>query len=52
MIAEAARRISSGTDPGILPERFLVGAIRLAFDQRMASPTQLTRNFYRALGRK
>ncbi len=52
MIAEAAGRIATGTDPGILPERFLVGAIRLAFDQRLAPPTQLMRNFYRALGRK
>src|SRR5262249_22004319 len=34
MIEEAARRLSAGVDPGIIPERFLIGAARLALDRR------------------
>ena len=49
MIEEASRRLASGTDPGIIPERFLIGAVRLALDRRHARPEVLTRNFYRAL---
>ena len=30
MVEEAARRLAAGTDPGIIPARFLVGAARLA----------------------
>src|SRR6185295_10884785 len=32
MIEEAARRLASGTDPGIIPERFMIGAARVALD--------------------
>jgi hypothetical protein len=49
MIEEASRRLAAGVDPGIIPERFLVGAVRLALDRRLARPETLTKNFYRAL---
>jgi len=49
MIEEASRRLAAGVDPGIIPERFLIGAVRLALDRRHARPEVLTRNFYRAL---
>jgi hypothetical protein len=49
MIEEASRRLAAAVDPGIIPERFLIGAVRLALDRRLARPEILTRNFYRAL---
>jgi hypothetical protein len=49
MIEEAAARLASGTDPGIIPERFLIGAVRYAMDRQLARPGVLTRNFYKAL---
>ena len=49
MIEEASRRLAAGVDPGIIPERFLIGAVRLALDRRIARPEVLTRNFYKAL---
>lgn len=49
MIEEAAGRLASRTDPGIIPERFLIGAVRVALDRRHARPEELTKNFYRAL---
>jgi len=49
MIEEASRRLAAGTDPGIVPERFLIGAVRMALDRRHARPEILTRNFYKAL---
>ena len=49
MIEEASRRLASGVDPGIIPERFLIGAMRLALDRRHARPEVLTKNFYKAL---
>ena len=49
MIEEASRRLAAGVDPGIIPERFLIGAVRTALDRRMARPEVLTKNFYRAL---
>jgi hypothetical protein len=52
MIEEAARRLASGVDPGIIPERFLIGATRFALDHRLARPGVLTRNFYRELARR
>ena len=42
----------AGTDPGIIPERFLVGATRWAVDRRLAPPGRITENFYRALVRR
>ncbi len=52
MIEEAAGRLARGIDPGILPERFLIGAARLAFDRRLAPPDVVTRHFYRDLARR
>jgi len=49
MIEECSRRLSAGVDPGIIPERFLIGAVRIALDRQMARPEVLTKNFYRAL---
>jgi hypothetical protein len=52
MIEEAARRLAAGTDPGVIPARFLIGATRFAFDQRLARPELITENFYRELARR
>lgn len=49
MIEEASQRLAAGVDPGIIPERFLIGAVRMALDRRLARPEVLTKNFYRAL---
>jgi hypothetical protein len=49
MIEEASRRVAAGVDPGIIPERFLVSAVRMALDRRLARPETLNRNFYKAL---
>jgi hypothetical protein len=49
MIEEAAQRLSSGTDPGIIPERFTIGAARYALRRRLARPGVITTNFYKAL---
>jgi hypothetical protein len=52
MIEEAARRMAAGVDPGIIPERFLIGAARLALDRRLARPGVITKNFYQELARR
>lgn len=52
MLQEAAQRLAAGTDPGVVPERFLIGAIRLAFEQALATPEQLTKHFYQELARR
>lgn len=52
MTQEAGQRLATGTDPGIIPVRFLVGAARYALDQRLASPGQITRHFYQALSKR
>ena len=52
MIEEAARRLSAGNDPGIIPERFLIGATRFALDHRLARPGIITTNFYKELARR
>jgi len=49
MIEEASRRLAAGVDPGIVPERFLIGAVRMALDRRHARPEILAKNFYKAL---
>jgi hypothetical protein len=49
MIEEAAQRLSSGTDPGIIPERFTIGAARYALRRRLSRPGVITTNFYKAL---
>jgi hypothetical protein len=52
MVAEAGERLARGTDPGIVPERFLIGAARHALDYRLASPDAIASAFYRDLGRR
>jgi hypothetical protein len=52
MIEEAARRLAAGTDPGIIPERFLIGAARFALDNRLVRPGVITENFYKELARR
>ncbi len=52
MMEEVAGRLAAGTDPGIIPERFLIGASRIALDRRLARPGVITRNFYRELARR
>jgi hypothetical protein len=52
MIEEAARRLAAGNDPGIIPERFLIGAARFALDHRLARPGVITAHFYRELARR
>jgi hypothetical protein len=46
MVSEAARRLAMKTNPGILPERFLIAAVREALDLRLAPPETLTDAFY------
>ena len=52
MIEEASRRLSAGTDPGIVPERFLIGAARFALDNGLARPGVIAKNFYTELARR
>jgi hypothetical protein len=52
MVEEAAGRLAAGNDPGIIPERFLIGASRLAFERRLARPEVVTANFYKELARR
>ncbi len=52
MVEEAARRLASGNDPGVVPERFLIGASRFALDNRLARPGVIQENFYRELSRR
>ena len=52
MIEECARRIAAGTDPGIVPERFLVGAARYALDNRLAGQEAIREAFYKELARR
>jgi hypothetical protein len=52
MVEEAARRMAAGVDPGIIPERFLIGAARFALDNRLARPGVITENFYKELARR
>jgi hypothetical protein len=52
MVEEAARRLATGTDPGVVPERFLIGATRFALEHRLATPEALTESFYKELARR
>ena len=52
LVREAAMRLQTGTDTGILPERFLIAAARLALSQARTSPAVIHRNFYDTLGRR
>jgi len=52
MIEEAAQRLAAGTDPGVVPARFLIGAARVAIDRRLARPGVIHKNFYVELARR
>jgi hypothetical protein len=52
IVSQAAERLAAGNDPGIVPERFLIGAARHALDHRLARPGVIAKNFYEALGRR
>jgi hypothetical protein len=52
MIEEASRRLAQGTDPGIVPARFLIGAARFALDNRLASAEVIKTNFFSELARR
>jgi hypothetical protein len=52
MVEEAATRLAAGTDPGVIPERFLIGASRVALDRKLARPGVITENFYKELARR
>ncbi len=52
IIEEAARRLAQGNDPGVVPERFLIGATRVAVERKLAAPGTIAENFYRELARR
>jgi hypothetical protein len=52
MIEEAARRMSARMDPGIVPERFLISASRVALNRGLARPGVIMKNFYNELVRR
>ncbi|NWF78636.1 MAG: hypothetical protein HXY37_01140 [Chloroflexi bacterium] len=52
MVEEAAGRLGKGTDPGVIPARFLIGAARVAFERRLAPPEVITHYFYHELARR
>ena len=52
LIEEAAIRLAKGIDPGILPARFLIGAVRLARERNLAPAETLQKNFYSELTRR
>ena len=52
MIDEGAQRLAAGTDPGIIPARFLIGSTRVALDRRLARPGVIMTNFYTELARR
>jgi hypothetical protein len=52
MIEESSRRLALGTDPGIIPARFLIGAARFALDNRLAGAEVIKKNFYNELARR
>jgi hypothetical protein len=49
MIEQAARRLAAGTDPGVLPPRFLIAAAREALDRGYARPGVIADRFYSEL---
>ncbi|TJZ54103.1 hypothetical protein FCH28_12925 [Streptomyces piniterrae] len=52
MVEEAADRLARGVDPGVVPERFLIGAVRFAADRGLAGHERLMRNFFSELARR
>jgi hypothetical protein len=52
MTEEAAGRLAAGVDPGIIPARFLIGAMRIAMDRKLGRPGVIAKNFYKELARR
>ncbi|MFD9889861.1 hypothetical protein ACFWY9_11020 [Amycolatopsis sp. NPDC059027] len=52
MIEESAQRLAEGVSPGVVPERFLIGAVRFALAHRLAPPKRLVGYFMEELGRE
>ena len=52
MVREAAYRLAAGTNPGVLPARYFIGASRVALSQQFARPGTITQHFYKALARR
>jgi hypothetical protein len=52
MVEECARRMAAGTDPGVVPERFLIGAARFALDNKLADAEKIKEEFYKELARR
>jgi hypothetical protein len=52
MVEEAAARLAAGSDPGIVPARFLISAARVSFDRRLGRPAAVMANFYKELARR
>jgi hypothetical protein len=52
MVEECAQRLGQGTDPGVVPERFMIGAARFALDNRLTSAEAIKENFYKELARR
>jgi hypothetical protein len=52
MTVEAAQRLAAGTDPGIVPARFLISAARIALDRKLARPGVIAEKFYLELARR
>jgi hypothetical protein len=46
---QAAKRLAAGTDPGVVPPRYLIGAARIALDRHYARPGVIARRFYEEL---
>ena len=52
LVNEASKRLALGEDPGILPERFLISAARIALQNNLARPEVIKDNFYKAITRR
>ena len=49
MIVQSARRLAAGTDPGVIPPRFLIASAREALDGGFARPGVIAERFYAEL---
>ncbi|HXW78498.1 MAG TPA: hypothetical protein VEJ84_03315 [Acidimicrobiales bacterium] len=52
LLEQAADRLGRGEDVGSVPPRLMVSAARRALELKLASPQEITDNFYRTLGRR
>lgn len=51
LVREAATRLERGDSTGVLPERFLIAAARVALGRARTAPETIQRNFYETLAR-